>query len=80
MKNKFKFILYILIASFLFTYDLKAEVPCIPGDEECDPGQAGQGTGRPAPINDYAGVLIASGFIAASAIYFKKEQLIKKNK
>ena len=33
-----------------------------------------------APINDYAGLLIVSGFIAATAIYFRKEQLIKKNK
>ena len=80
MKNTLRSLLYIVLFSPIFS--LGNDNPPPPSMDGWENGgePGGQGTGAKAPINDYAGLLIASGFIAATAIYFRKEQLIKKNK
>lgn len=67
----------VIVISLLLSVQNFAQVPCDPEtaqwDSNCD--QANSGLGRPVPIDDYAGILIIAGVVAAGAIYSKKEKL-----
>lgn len=82
MKPFYKFLTIIA----LFTLPLNTVyADCLPDDPDCtgtgDLPQPGDGTGAysPAtPIDEYAGLLIIAGVVAAGVIYSNKEKMILK--
>lgn len=83
MKPFFKLLTLIAFFSFQSTIVFSQEPP-LPCDEDgwdCGPGdgtQPGQGSGAATPIDEYAGLLIIAGVVAAGVIYSNKEKMILK--
>jgi len=68
--------LVIVISLLLSVQNFAQVVPCPPEYlDDCEDNQTNTGLGRPVPIDDYAGILIIAGVVAAGAMYSKKEKL-----
>lgn len=65
--------LFTLHNTFVYSQD-----PCEPGWDCNIDEQPGEGLGAATPIDDYAGVLIIAGVVAAGVIYSNKEKMILK--
>ena len=72
----FKLLLTLFLINFVLT-SVNAQ-PCDPSfSDDCslDGNPTGTPGARAVPIDDYAGILIIAGVVAAGAIYSKKEKL-----